>query len=63
MQKTFAVNGNKMNGTITMKMVRDNTAVAVYWPAGMDVAPSVITQDMKTKCDAIKKKYNLIEIC
>ena len=59
--KTFAIKGDPIHGTIGMKLVRQGTAVAVYWPAGMDMAPSVLTGDLRAKCDAIKAKYGLVE--
>jgi len=58
--KTFAINGNSINGSITFRMIRGGSAVAVYYPAGMQDFPSVLDgANLRQQCDAIKAKYNL----
>ncbi len=61
--KKFAIGGNVMaNGECVMKLIRNGSAVAVYLPCGYDIAPIVITSDLRAKCDAFKAKYGLVEI-
>jgi len=58
--KTFAINGNSANGEISFQLIRGDSAVAVYYPAGMQDFPSVLDgPNLRGHCDAIKARYGL----
>lgn len=55
---TYNIKGNAMYGQISFKVLRNGRGIGVYWPAGMDIAPSVVTEE---QAEGIKKKYELQE--
>ena len=61
----YAINGNRLNcGEIGMKTIIRNgkPAIVVYWPAGIQSFPDVLTGDnYLQRWEKIKKYYGLVE--